>query len=172
MGVDAKPQCPESNQSNQSNQSTQANVKGPRLNRRVAIAVPALAAIATAAVLSSQALSSSPVADVKPAPLKAAAANLAVTASPSAKAALAKAASDVRASMAKTAKTQLDRRTVSATQWYTVRSGDTLSGIAGRFYHQTSAWPVIYYANRGKVSSADVISPGEVLRVPAKPAHI
>lgn len=169
MGVDAKPTRIE---------SKHENVKRPRLNRRVAIAAPALAGIAAAAVLSSQALSSSPVADVKPAPHKAAAANLTVT-NQSAKAASANAADAAKAkakanaaAKAKANRTQLERRTVSATQWYRVRSGDTLSGIAGRFYHQTSAWPVIYYANRGKISSADIISPGEVLRIPVKPAHI
>ena len=55
---------------------------------------------------------------------------------------------------------------------YTVRAGDSLSAIAGRFYHQTSAWPVLYYANRGQVRSADVLVAGQVLTIPAKPAHI
>ncbi len=164
MGVDAKSTRTE---------SKHETVKSPRLNRRVAIAAPAIAAIAVAAILSTQALSSSPVADVKPAPHKTAAANLAVTTNPSAKAsAKAVNAADAAKGKAKAQRTQLVRRTVSATQWYRVRSGDTLSSIAGRFYHQPSAWPVIYYANRGKISSADVISPGEVLRIPVKPAHI
>ena len=55
---------------------------------------------------------------------------------------------------------------------YTVRAGDSLSAIAGRFYHQTSAWPVLYYANRGQVRSADVLVAGQVLTIPAEPAHI
>jgi LysM repeat protein len=55
---------------------------------------------------------------------------------------------------------------------YTVRSGDTLSGIAGRFYHNPAAWPVIYNENRGKIRWADVISPGEKLTIPARPATI
>jgi phage tail protein X len=54
----------------------------------------------------------------------------------------------------------------------TCRSGDSLSAIAGRFYHQTSAWPVLYYANRGQVRSADVLMAGQVLTIPAEPAHI
>jgi LysM repeat protein len=55
---------------------------------------------------------------------------------------------------------------------YTVRSGDSLSKIAGRVYHDQAAWPVIYWANRSKVRSANDISAGQVLRIPAKPAHI
>jgi len=56
--------------------------------------------------------------------------------------------------------------------WYTVRPGDSLSAIAGRAYHNQNAWPVLYYANRSKISSADVIEPGQVLRIPVKPARI
>ena len=55
---------------------------------------------------------------------------------------------------------------------YTVRSGDSLSVIAGRVYHDSSAWPVIYWANRGKIRWANDITAGEVLRIPAKPARI
>jgi len=55
---------------------------------------------------------------------------------------------------------------------YTVRSGDSLSTIAGRVYHNRAAWPVIYWANRSKISSANDISVGQVLSIPAKPAHI
>jgi LysM repeat protein len=55
---------------------------------------------------------------------------------------------------------------------YTVRSGDSLSKIAGRVYHDQAAWPVIYWANRSKIRSANNISAGQVLRIPAKPARI
>ena len=55
---------------------------------------------------------------------------------------------------------------------YTVRPGDTLSTIAGRFYHDPDAWPVLYWANRSQIRSASVINAGQVLRVPAKPAKI
>jgi LysM repeat protein len=55
---------------------------------------------------------------------------------------------------------------------YTVRSGDTLSGIAGKFYHNPAAWPAIYDGNRGKIRWANVISAGEKLTIPAKPKHI
>jgi LysM repeat protein len=55
---------------------------------------------------------------------------------------------------------------------YTVRSGDSLSTIAARVYHDRAAWPVIYWANHSKIRSANDISVGQVLSIPAKPAHI
>jgi len=56
--------------------------------------------------------------------------------------------------------------------WYTVRRGDSLSAIAGRFYHKPAAWPVLYWGNRGKLHWADIIEPGQVLRIPTEPAKI
>ncbi len=55
---------------------------------------------------------------------------------------------------------------------YTVRPGDSLSAIAGRFYHNPAAWPVLYWGNRGQVRWADIIQTGQVLRIPVKPARI
>jgi LysM repeat protein len=55
---------------------------------------------------------------------------------------------------------------------YTVRSGDSLSLIAGKVYHKQNAWPVLYYANRDKVHWANIVSTGQVLTVPALPAKI
>jgi LysM repeat protein len=55
---------------------------------------------------------------------------------------------------------------------YTVRSGDTLSSIAHRFYKKSAAWPVLYWANHSKLKWADVINVGQVLKVPADPHHI
>ena len=55
---------------------------------------------------------------------------------------------------------------------YTVRSGDTLSAIAGKVYHNPDAWPVLYWANRHKIRWADSVEVGQVLTVPAKPARI
>jgi LysM repeat protein len=55
---------------------------------------------------------------------------------------------------------------------YTVRSGDSLSAIAGHLYGNPDAWPVLYWANHSQIQWADVIQPGQVLKVPAKPAHI
>ena len=55
---------------------------------------------------------------------------------------------------------------------YTVRPGDSLSAIAGRFYHKQSAWPVLYWANHNKIRWANIVSTGQVLRIPAQPAKI
>ncbi len=56
--------------------------------------------------------------------------------------------------------------------WYRVRPGDSLSSIAGRYYRDQAAWPVLYWANRSQIRSADLIEPGQRLRVPPKPAHV
>ena len=55
---------------------------------------------------------------------------------------------------------------------YTVRSGDSLSAIAGKVYHKQNAWTVLYWANRGTILWANMISEGQVLKVPALPAKI
>jgi hypothetical protein len=55
---------------------------------------------------------------------------------------------------------------------YTVRSGDSLSSIAGKVYHKQNAWTVLYWSNRDKVHWANIISTGQVLKVPALPAKI
>jgi len=55
---------------------------------------------------------------------------------------------------------------------YTVRAGDSLSSVAGRFYHDPQAWPVLYWANRGQLWRADGLAVGQMLRIPAKPARI
>ena len=52
---------------------------------------------------------------------------------------------------------------------YTVRTGDTLSGIAQRFYGHAGDWPYLYRVNRGTVSDPNLIYTGEVLRVPSDP---
>ncbi len=53
-----------------------------------------------------------------------------------------------------------------------MRSGDSLSAIAGKVYHKQNAWPVLYWANRDKVHWANVLGEGQVLKVPALPAKI
>jgi nucleoid-associated protein YgaU len=49
---------------------------------------------------------------------------------------------------------------------YTVVSGDTLSGIAQKYYGDANAWPVIFEANRNQIQDPDHIFPGQVLRIP------
>jgi LysM repeat protein len=55
---------------------------------------------------------------------------------------------------------------------YTVRPGDSLSAIAGRYYHNPDAWPVLYWANHSHIRWANEINAGQVLTVPVKPARI
>jgi Transglycosylase-like domain/LysM domain len=58
------------------------------------------------------------------------------------------------------------------TATYAVRSGDSLSAIAGRVYHRQDAWTVLYWANHSQIRWANIISVGQVLQVPALPARI
>jgi hypothetical protein len=55
---------------------------------------------------------------------------------------------------------------------YTVRPGDTLSGIAQQVYGNPGKWRQLYTANRGTVADANLIYPGQVLKVPQyRPRH-
>lgn len=49
---------------------------------------------------------------------------------------------------------------------YTVVAGDTLSGIAQRFYGDGNQWPRIYEANRDRIGNPNLVFPGQVLRIP------
>ena len=51
---------------------------------------------------------------------------------------------------------------------YTVRPGDSLSAIAGRLYHNPAEWPVLYWRNHAQIRWADVITTGQVLRIPGE----
>jgi LysM repeat protein len=55
------------------------------------------------------------------------------------------------------------------TRSYTVRPGDTLSGIAQRFYGRSADWPALYQANRSRIRNPDLIYVGQVLSIPAEP---
>ncbi len=65
---------------------------------------------------------------------------------------------------------RLDAATHVTARTYTVKSGDTLSGIAKRLYGQASAWPWLYHVNGAVVADAGVIYAGQVLNVPLEPA--
>jgi nucleoid-associated protein YgaU len=56
----------------------------------------------------------------------------------------------------------------AAEQTYTVVAGDSLSKIAKKLYGNANAWNTIFQANKDKISSPDLIRPGQVLRIPAK----
>ncbi len=44
--------------------------------------------------------------------------------------------------------------------------GDTLSGLAQRYYEDASAWQPIFQANQHIIANPDVIFPGQILRIP------
>ncbi len=50
--------------------------------------------------------------------------------------------------------------------FYTVKSGDTLSKIAKDFYGDAMKYPVIFEANKPMLSDPDKIYPGQTLRIP------
>ncbi len=56
-----------------------------------------------------------------------------------------------------------------AARTYTVQPGDTLAGIAQRFYGEAIAWPWLYDVNRAVITDPGLISPGLVLDVPPNP---
>jgi nucleoid-associated protein YgaU len=49
-------------------------------------------------------------------------------------------------------------------QTYTVKSGDSLSKIAGNYRGIT--WQEIFQANKDQISDPDLIQPGQVLKIP------
>lgn len=49
---------------------------------------------------------------------------------------------------------------------YTVRAGDTLSGIAQRFYGSAGDWRGLFAANQSKISDPSLIYVGQELRLP------
>ncbi|HMB53803.1 MAG TPA: peptidoglycan-binding protein LysM, partial [Thermoanaerobaculia bacterium] len=50
--------------------------------------------------------------------------------------------------------------------FYTVESGDTLSGIAKKHYGDAGKYMVIFEANKPMLKDPDKIYPGQVLRIP------
>lgn len=55
----------------------------------------------------------------------------------------------------------------STEDWtHTVVPGDTLSGIAKKYYGDASRWPEIQAANKGKISNPNLIYPGQTFLIP------
>ena len=52
-------------------------------------------------------------------------------------------------------------------QYHDVVSGDTLSGIAKKYYGDAGKYPKIFEANKPMLSNPDKIYPGQKLRIPA-----
>jgi LysM repeat protein len=69
------------------------------------------------------------------------------------------------------ASTSTARHAAKAT-YYHVRSGDSLSRIAERFYHNPGDWTYLYHENAKTISNPNMIYVGERLLIPASaPAH-
>jgi LysM repeat protein len=133
-----------------------------RIARRLpaAAAVPALAGVAAAFAMSPQALAD-------PSATHSAASHAVVTDA----ATRLDASSAQLLSAIKQQAAQHQARSAQASS-YTVRSGDSLSAIAERVYHNQNAWPVLYWANTSQIHWANDINVGQVLRVPVEPARI
>ena len=52
--------------------------------------------------------------------------------------------------------------------YYLIQSGDTLSKIAKQYYGDANKYPVIFEANREVIKNADLIFPGQKIRIPPK----
>jgi hypothetical protein len=59
----------------------------------------------------------------------------------------------------------------ASVETYTVQSGDTLSGIAKKFYGNAGEYMEIFNANRDQLSDPDKIKPGQVLKIPQHARH-
>jgi len=134
-----------------------------RIARRLPIvAAPALAGVATAFCLAPQALAAPSASQGTPRP--AVVADAASRLGPSSAQLLSVIQRAEQASQHQAGSSQPSS--------YTVKAGDSLSAIASRAYHNEKAWPVLYWANRNKIHWANAIEPGQVLRIPVKPAQI
>jgi nucleoid-associated protein YgaU len=51
-------------------------------------------------------------------------------------------------------------------EYYIIQKGDTLSAIAKRYYGKASDYPRIFEANREVIKNADLIYPGQKIRIP------
>jgi len=52
------------------------------------------------------------------------------------------------------------------TQYYVIKPGDTLSAIAKQFYGDANKYPKIFEANREVIKDANLIFPGQKIRIP------
>ena len=66
-------------------------------------------------------------------------------------------------------KKELEARRQKGTEMgvtYTVKKGDSLRKIAKKLYGNESKWKAIFEANQPMIKNADLIYPGQVLRIP------
>jgi nucleoid-associated protein YgaU len=52
------------------------------------------------------------------------------------------------------------------TEYYVIKSGDTLSKIAGQYYGDANKYPLIFEANREVIKDPNLIFPGQKIRIP------
>lgn len=57
----------------------------------------------------------------------------------------------------------------SDSDWYTVKQGDTLSGIAQHFFSNAQKYWDIFEANQPMMAHPDKIYPGQMMRIPPAP---
>ena len=62
---------------------------------------------------------------------------------------------------------QAEPQATTEVQYYTIERGDTLSGIAKRFYGDAMKYPALFEANREIIEDPDKIYPGQKIRIPA-----
>jgi nucleoid-associated protein YgaU len=51
-------------------------------------------------------------------------------------------------------------------EYYVIKSGDTLSGIAAKYNGKGSQYPRIFEANRAVIKNPDLTYPGQKIRIP------
>lgn len=73
---------------------------------------------------------------------------------------------DVVTNKPATANPNTSAATIGGGQAYVVRSDDTLSTIAKKFYGKSAAWQKIYNANRDKIPSPERLKPGITITIP------
>lgn len=59
-----------------------------------------------------------------------------------------------------------DEPAIEKVDFYEIKSGDTLSGIAKTFYGDFNQYPRIFEANRDVIEDVDKIYPGQKIRIP------
>lgn len=55
---------------------------------------------------------------------------------------------------------------VEAVEYYAIQKGDTLSAIAKKYYGNANDYPRIFEANREVIKDANLIFPGQKIRIP------
>lgn len=53
------------------------------------------------------------------------------------------------------------------TEYYVIKSGDTLSKIAAKYYGDAGKYDLIFEANQAVIKDPDLIFPGQKIRIPS-----